>query len=156
MKFGIRERIACFMLALSMTTIVYGQVSQIKGVVIDSIDGGSLPYASVSLEGTGKGVMTDEKGRFSLSVSGKNVVLEVSFLGYDTKKVKVNSEQAHDLHIALVPSDIVLNEVVIKLGREHYRRRDNPAVRFVKQVIERRKSNDPRNHAYFSYDNTRK
>ena len=32
MKFGIRERIACFMLALSMTTIVYGQVSQIKGV----------------------------------------------------------------------------------------------------------------------------
>lgn len=152
MKFGIRERIACFMLALSMTTIVYGQVSQIKGVVIDSIDGGSLPYASVSLEGTGKGVMTDEKGRFSLSVSGKNVVLEVSFLGYDTKKVKVNSEQAHDLHIALVPSDIVLNEVVIKPGREHYRRRDNPAVRFVKQVIERRKSNDPRNHAYFSYD----
>ena len=152
MKFGIRERIACFMLALSMTTIVYGQVSQIKGVVIDSIDRGSLPYASVSLEGTGKGVMTDEKGRFSLSVSGKNVVLEVSFLGYDTKKVKVNSEQAHDLHIALVPSDIVLNEVVIKPGREHYRRRDNPAVRFVKQVIERRKSNDPRNHAYFSYD----
>ena len=152
MKLEIRKRIVGFMLALMMTTVGYGQALQIRGVVTDSIDGGSLPYASVSLENADKGVMTDENGRFSLSVSGKDIVLEVSFLGYNTKKVRVVSGKTKDLRIALVPSDVVLNEVVIKPGREHYRRRDNPAVRFVKQVIERRESNDPRNQAYFSYD----
>lgn len=150
--FGIRKRIIGFTLALCMAMGVCGQVSQIRGIVVDSIDGGPLPYASVSLEDTGKGVMTDGNGNFSLSASGKDIVLEVSFLGYNTKKVKAVPGKAMNLRITLVPSDVVLNEVVIKPGREHYRRRDNPAVRFVKQVIERRESNDPRHHDYYSYD----
>lgn len=152
MKFGIRKRIIGFTLALCMAMSVCGQVSQIRGVVVDSIDGGPLPYASVSLEDTGKGVMTDGNGNFSLSALGKEIVLEVSFLGYNTKKVKAVPGKTTNLRITLVPSDVVLNEVVIKPGREHYRRRDNPAVRFVKQVIERRESNDPRRHDYYSYD----
>ena len=150
--FGIRKRIIGFTLALCMAMGVCGQVSQIRGIVVDSIDGGPLPYASVSLEDTGKGVMTDGNGNFSLSASGKDIVLEVSFLGYNTKKVKAVPGKTTNLRITLVPSDVVLNEVVIKPGREHYRRRDNPAVRFVKQVIERRESNDPRHHDYYSYD----
>ena len=152
MKFGIRKRIIGFTLALCMAMSVCGQMSQIRGVVVDSIDGGPLPYASVSLEDTGKGVMTDGNGNFSLSALGKEIVLEVSFLGYNTKKVKAVPGKTTNLRITLVPSDVVLNEVVIKPGREHYRRRDNPAVRFVKQVIERRESNDPRHHNYYSYD----
>ena len=142
----------CFMLACCMAMAVCGQVSHIKGMVIDSIDGGPLPYASVLWKGSDKGTITDENGKFSLSVSGKNVVLEISFLGYEPKQVKVASGKTENLRIALAPSNIVLNEIVVKPGRERYRRRDNPAVRFVKQVIERRESNAPRNHDYYSYD----
>ena len=152
MKFGIRKRMVCFMLACCMAMAVCGQVSHIKGMVIDSIDGGPLPYASVLWKGSDKGTITDENGKFSLSVSGKNVVLEISFLGYEPKQVKVASGKTENLRIALAPSNIVLNEIVVKPGRERYRRRDNPAVRFVKQVIERRESNAPRNHDYYSYD----
>ena len=118
MKFGIRKRMVCFMLACCMAMAVCGQVSHIKGMVIDSIDGGPLPYASVLWKGSDKGTITDENGKFSLSVSGKNVVLEISFLGYEPKQVKVASGQTENLRIALAPSNIVLNEIVVKPGRD--------------------------------------
>ena len=81
-------------------------------------------------------------------------MLEVSYLGYSTKQVPLKSGQS--LSIQLAPTGIALNEVVVKPGRERYRRRDNPAVAFVKNVIERRDANDPRNHDYYSYDRYQK
>ena len=45
-----------------------------------------------------------------------------------------------------------MNEVVVKPKKEKYSKKENPAVKFVKQVIASRESNDPRNHDYFQYD----
>lgn len=129
---------------------------RIKGLVTDSVSGEPLPYVSIIVKGTTTGAATDLDGRFSLTVpsaaSGK--MLEVSYLGYSTKQVPLKSGQS--LSIQLAPTGIALNEVVVKPGRERYRRRDNPAVAFVKNVIERRDANDPRNHDYYSYDRYQK
>ena len=148
------RRIGIVSLAMWVCAVVasYGQTVHVRGLVTDSISGETLPYASVVADGSGKGVMTDESGRFSLAVSGERPALSVSFLGYDTKTVEVASGQAENLHVRLVPSDIALNEVVVKPKRERYRRRDNPAVQFVKRVIDMRDRSTPRNHDYFSYD----
>lgn len=129
---------------------------RIKGIVTDSVSGEPLPYVSIIVKGTTTGAATDLDGHFTLtapaSASGK--VLEVSYLGYSTKQVPLKSGQS--LSIQLAPTGIALNEVVVKPGRERYRRRDNPAVAFVKNVIERRDANDPRNHDYYSYDRYQK
>ena len=109
-----------------------------KGIVTDSVSGEPLPYASVQLESTGKGAMTDADGRFSFTASKKRAVLEVSYLGYDTKKVRVEPGKSGNLHVRLVPSGIALEEVIVKPKRERYRRRDNPAVAFVRKVIDAR------------------
>ena len=129
---------------------------RIKGLVTDSVSGEPLPYVSIIVKGTTTGAATDLDGRFSLTVpsSASGKMLEVSYLGYSTKKVSLKSGQS--LSIQLAPTGIALNEVVVKPGRERYRRRDNPAVAFVKNVIERRNANDPRNHDYYSYDRYQK
>lgn len=129
---------------------------RIKGLVTDSVSGEPLPYASIIVKGTTTGAATDLDGRFSLTVpsSASGKMLEVSYLGYSTKQVPLKSGQS--LSIQLAPTGIALNEVVVKPGRERYRRRDNPAVAFVKNVIERRDANDPRNHDYYSYDRYQK
>jgi hypothetical protein len=50
-------------------------------------------------------------------------------------------------------SPITLDAVVIKPKREKYSRKNNPAVRFARKVIEARDRYDPRRrHAYFSYE----
>lgn len=51
----------------------------------------------------------------------------------------------------MAPSSIDLGEVIVKPKKEKYSKKENPAVAFVKKVIESRESNDPRNHDYFSY-----
>lgn len=56
------------------------------------------------------------------------------------------------MKIQLAPTSINLSEVIIKPGKERYRKKDNPAVTFIKNAIARRESNDPRNHDYFRYD----
>lgn len=129
---------------------------RIKGLVTDSVSGEPLPYVSIIVKGTTTGAATDLDGRFSLTVpsSASGMMLEVSYLGYSTKQVPLKSGQS--LSIQLAPTGIALNEVVVKPGRERYRRRDNPAVAFVKNVIERRDANDPRNHDYYSYDRYQK
>ena len=129
---------------------------RIKGLVTDSVSGEPLPYVSIIVKGTTTGAATDLDGRFSLTVpsSASGKMLEVSYLGYSTKQVPLKSGQS--LSIQLAPTGIALNEVVVKPGRERYRRRDNPAVAFVKNVIEHRDANDPRNHDYYSYDRYQK
>lgn len=134
----------------------FAQKTVIEGTVTDSITGEVLPYASVVFEDTAVGTYTDDDGHFSLSASVSTPNLQVSYLGYDTKSIQVRIGKTNRLDIQLVATGIALNEVIIKPGREHYRRRDNPAVEFVRQVIGHRESNDPRNHDYFSYDQYRR
>ncbi len=41
------------------------------------------------------------------------------------------------------PSSYSLNEVVVKPKREHYRKKDNPAVEFVRHMIKHRDDHSP-------------
>ena len=146
----------CLVGLLCLFSLVGQNEIRIKGLVTDSVSGEPLPYVSIIVKGTTTGAATDLDGRFSLTVpsSASGKMLEVSYLGYSTKQVPLKSGQ--NLSIQLAPTGIALNEVVVKPGRERYRRRDNPAVAFVKNVIERRNANDPRNHDYYSYDRYQK
>ena len=143
----------CFFLYWGTTWLLAQRLS-VTGTVTDSITGEPLPYAAVVWEGTYTGAQTDDAGRFSLSFSNAagSHVLEVSYMGYDTKRIPVRKEAARGLDIRLSPSSIALEEVVIKPGRERYRRRGNPAVEFVRKVIARRDAHVPRDHDYFSYE----
>ncbi len=125
----------------------------LKGTVTDSITGEPLPYASLLLQGTGLGCVTDGNGQFSLVLPRRSGTLRVSFMGYRTKNIGLSTRQSFvDMAIQLSPDGVSLKEVVVKPRKEKYRKKENPAVAFVRQVIARRKENSPRNHQYFSYD----
>lgn len=129
------------------------QQTVVKGMVTDSATGEALSYASVMLKGTNTGVTTDADGRFSLSVPDKPGTLQISYIGYENREQRIDPKgKALTLDVRLVPTDIALGGVTIKPKREKYRKKENPAVEFVRHVIASRKENNPRNHAYFSYD----
>ena len=146
------KKIVFLLISLFSVWIANGQNTIIRGVVTDSITGEGLPYVSLIFKGTTIGTATDGDGNFSFSALTDVKNLEVSYLGYDTKEVKVIPGKTNNLKIKLAPNGITLNEVVVKPKKEKYSKKENPAVKFVKQVIASRESNDPRNHDYFQYD----
>ena len=133
-----------------------GQNVTITGTIKDSVTGEGLPYASIILKNTTTGTASDENGHFSFSAPTGKKILEISYLGYDTQEIEINQGNTKHLNISLVPSGINLNEVVIKPTKEKYSKKDNPAVLFVKNIIARKKDNNPYSHDYYSYDHYEK
>ncbi len=141
-----------FILMFVLTVVASkGQNTIINGTVKDSITGETLPYVSVILKGTTIGAITDDDGKFTLTTSSNAKILSVSYLGYEEKEFKVAVGKKNYFDVALAPSTFAISEVVVKPKKEKYSKKENPAVEFVKHVIDSRESNDPRGHDYFSY-----
>lgn len=81
---------------------VTGTVKEVTGVTIIG--------ATVREKGTTNGVLTDENGRFKLSVAD-NAVLQVSFLGYISQEIPIKNKS--DIQIVLKEEQQDLDEVVI-------------------------------------------
>jgi len=86
-------------------------VREIKGTVVDAGDGSPVIGASVIIQGTQTGVITDYDGNFSISFTGNGCVLEISYLGYKKQTVTITN-QTH-VNIELFMADQLLEEVVI-------------------------------------------
>lgn len=149
----MRKKTILWLIGLVVCCTAWAQQTVVKGVVRDSITGEALPYASVILKGTTIGGATDGEGQFSFSVPDAPGTLQISYLGYDNCEWRIVPKgKAIRLDIRLAPTGIALGEVTVKPRREKYRKKENPAVEFVRHLIESRKESNPRNHDYFSYD----
>jgi TonB-linked SusC/RagA family outer membrane protein len=82
----------------------------IKGNVTDE-DGTPLPGATIMEKGTLNGTTTDVEGKYSLTVSGKNSVIQVSYIGFETQEIKVDAKTL--INVVLNPSASSLDEVVV-------------------------------------------
>lgn len=97
----------------SLATYSQGTVT---GKVVDSENNEALIGASVVLDGTTIGTVTDVDGNFSLSVEAGDQKILVSYIGYITKEiaVKVSGGQTTNLGEVALESDAVgINEVMV-------------------------------------------
>ena len=86
------------------------QQHQIKGVIKDQ-KGMPIPGANVQVKGTSNVAQTDFDGCFSIKTDKENVTLIVSFIGFNTKEIVVNSQNV--VNIILEESSTGLNEIVV-------------------------------------------
>ncbi|MAL11980.1 MAG: hypothetical protein CL554_00970 [Algoriphagus sp.] len=114
----------------------YAQVS-IKGKVTDAETGDPIPFASVLVLGTGKGMNTDFEGNYELSFSGKADSVRVSYLGYITQTKKIGSSANQTINFQLRPSDFELEAFVFEAG-------ENPAFEIIRRAVDKRKVFDKR------------
>ena len=91
----------------------------VKGTITDE-NGSPLPGASVKLKGSVKGISTNEKGEYTITVPD-NAVLVFSYVGYDSKEITVNGNT--EIKVQLVAS-IKLADQVVVIGYGTQRRRD--------------------------------
>ncbi len=89
---------------------VSAQQLNVNGVVTDT-KGEAIIGASILVEGTTNGTITDFDGNFTISNVASNANLVVSYIGYQTQKIAVNGKT--HFNISLAEDTEVLEEVVV-------------------------------------------
>lgn len=84
---------------------------KISGLVKDAVTGKPLIGATIQIRGTTKATVTNPSGEFELETDAREVMLEVSFIGYEPQRVKAAGNQP--LTILLSISTSKLDELII-------------------------------------------
>ena len=108
---GLKQLVAgcaVFVCALLAASSAFAQDRNVTGVILDETDTG-IAGAYVVVKGETRGAMTDDQGRFNISVSPSDVLV-ASFLGYMDEEVTVGNQT--NLTIKLIPQANELEEVV--------------------------------------------
>ncbi len=91
----------------------------LKGSVKDK-DGLGVPFATVQIKGTSKGVIADIDGNFSMPLDQQEANITISSVGFEPKTLKGHAGK--DLNVVLVSSAHSLGEVtVIAYGKRNTR-----------------------------------
>ncbi|MEX6688213.1 TonB-dependent receptor [Danxiaibacter flavus] len=82
----------------------------VKGTVVDEKN---VPLANVTVQekGTSNGTVTKEDGSFSISVEDANAILSFSFVGYQTREIKVQRNKP--VQATLISETSRLNDVIV-------------------------------------------
>ncbi len=127
---------------------------QITGKVIDASTKEPLPFATIVFTGSeAVGTTTDFEGKYMLESKWGTDSLQASFLGYklQTKAIGHNLKK-QTIDFELQPESENLNTVVVSVKKSRYKRKHNPAVELIKNVMARKDENRMQGQGYFEYE----
>ena len=107
------RRLASMMITLMFLLtgqILFAQSVKVNGVVKDAT-GETIIGATVLEKGTTNGSITNFNGEFQLTLSSKEAILQVSFIGFTTQEIPVGSQLS--FNVVLQKDDRELEEVVV-------------------------------------------
>jgi len=97
-------------LCLFFPSILLSQTVIVSGEVVDE-KGDALPGVSIIVEGTTNGAETDFDGNYVINITTPNAVLQFSYLGFETQKIKVLDQKK--INVILKESSDQLDEIRI-------------------------------------------
>ena len=119
-KFHFKRKLMILGFFLSVIFVVNSQIhksgsstsksSGVSGIVKDDA-GQAVIGASVRVNDAKTGTVTDVNGKFYLPSVNKKMTIDISYIGYETKKVTV--EPGIQAQIVLVPKNALVSEVVV-------------------------------------------
>jgi hypothetical protein len=114
---------------------VFAFLSSFAGLITGTVKddrGNLLPYASITVQGSSKGAITNSEGKYSINLPAGNYVLICQYVGYkkEEKTVVVN-ENGTVVNFILSVQEVVMQEVIIKRGPD-------PALEIIRNTIKKR------------------
>lgn len=117
-----------FLIVFLITSFLYSGTAQIEGYVFTE-DSTALPGASVMINGTTTGAMTNTNGYFKIRESPLHCKITVSFVGYKNQELAVS--RLEKIKVYLNEEALEMPEVVITSG-------ENPAIPIIRKAMARR------------------
>ena len=137
-----------------LLALVVSVKAQITGEIYDT-DGYPIPLASAIYKGHHVAEASDLDGKFKIA-RHNGWELTFSSVGFQPQTIKVGPKTPSHLKIVLKEDAHNLGEVVIKQKREHYSRKNNPAVELMKRVIAAKKRSHLENYDYYQFNKYQK
>ncbi|WP_316814153.1 TonB-dependent receptor [Pedobacter heparinus] len=109
----MRKKLLLFLILLKVSAAIgFAQSRQISGKVIDQESGETLIGVSIKVKGASLATQSNGEGEFKLRLpSGDQAILLVSYIGYTTKEVIINSQTS--VTVALAKAISSLDQVVV-------------------------------------------
>lgn len=124
----------------------------INGIIKDSITSEPLQYINIYLKGENRGVFSDQNGRFSIKATSKTNCLQISSVGYKSKEIIVSPTDNSEIEVLLSPTHTMLKEVIIRPTKEHYSKKNNPAVEMVNRIRKKMQQYSPLLHDHYNHE----
>ena len=125
--------------------------TKVSGHVYDESNN-PIAFANVLFKGSTEGTITNEEGKFYLESDEKWDTLIVSFLGFEMLEIPLTKSVNYDLKFILKEEASSLSEVVIVTGKQSKKASENPAIRILKKIWERKRKNGVRQFRQYEYD----
>jgi len=95
------------------------RIIHVSGQVTNSTDTSPLAFATIRIKGSNIAMQTKENGYFEIDVPNDTCTLEVTYVGYRTKEIKLNPNESYSgLTIRLSKENEKLAEVLIVQEKE--------------------------------------
>jgi len=112
------KRIRHISFLLLLLPSLMSRAQSVSGRVVDSATKEPMTGASVYCQNTTVGTTTNKQGEFSLQLKAGGYELIVSYTGYQTKLIRINSTDGAIPDIGMIKEDKSLEAVVIKSSNE--------------------------------------
>jgi hypothetical protein len=114
------------------------RAAKITGKITDE-NGKALPYASILLKGTTKGVAANNEGKYSIDMEPGDYTLICQYVGYARQEKNIRIEQGQasiELDFQLSQQQLSMAEIEVRPGGE------DPAYAIIRHAIQKRKDNE--------------
>lgn len=137
-------------LAVSTAFTALGQPASAGGVVLEASTQKPLEYIAVYFKNTSTGCITNYRGEFFLKDLSGADTLVVEAIGYEKQIIPLGNGRSQNMKILLRPENIQLSGAVVRPKK--YKKKDNPAVELIRNVIAHKDSNRIESHDYYKCD----
>lgn len=105
--------------------------SHLTGHIIDAETKEHIPFASVIIKGTSRGITSDASGHFLLKhLPAGKLWVEASYTGYkpDLKEVEILPNRTIEVHFSLTPRALDIGDVVVTGSRNETKREESSTI----------------------------
>jgi len=123
--------------------------TKVGGKVIDET-GEPVAFANVIFKNSTVGTTTDDNGNFYMESDSTHDKLEISFIGYETQDILLESRITYNMRITMLEGNQQLKEVVIYAGKQS--KKNNPAIDILRKIWSKKRVNGLRKFKQYQYD----
>ncbi|WP_340075400.1 DUF5686 family protein [Leptobacterium sp. I13] len=141
------QKVLGFFFFLIMVVSTWSQ-TKVSGIVVDE-SGEAVPFANIIFKDSSEGTITNDNGRFYIESDNTYTAIIVSFVGYTTQEILLESKVNYDLTVVL-PEGEQLDEVVVISGKQS--KKNNPAIDILRKIWAKKRENGIRKFDQYQYD----
>jgi hypothetical protein len=126
---NLRISLVCFIIAFSFSypLLSYSQTKShiITGYVVDSLSQNPIPNVHIVSVENNIGLITNNEGFFKMIVPSHPIIMEFTFLGYQSKQIQFSNNSDTNIIIKLLEKTYELHEIDVNSDKNTYNARIN-------------------------------